>query len=104
MVFNGRPDFSEKRIRKRWYSSDALIENDFIDAVKRKEDRRRLDSTLLALCNVIHPILERVEINSPNGHPVCGKFQETAEEPFPGTVQIHDDDRVQFHRSDAADR
>src|SRR5437016_5118335 len=97
MIFDSRPDFRQERIRQRRDGADALVQYDLFDAMDRKENRIRLNSALLMMSDVIHPVFEGIEVDSPDRYAMRSDIQKPSEEPFPGTVKTDDDDGVQLH-------
>ena len=99
MIFDGGADFRQECIRERRNGADALVQYDLFDAMDRKENRIRLNSALLMMSDVIHPVFEGIEVDSPDGNTMRGDIQKPPEEPFSGTVKTDDDDGVQLHQS-----
>src|SRR6266480_1598428 len=97
MIFDCRTDFCQERSRQRRDGADAFVQYDLVDAMDRKENRIRLNSTLLTMSNVIHPVFERIEVDSADGYAMRGDIQKPSEEPFSGSVKTDDDDGVQLH-------
>src|SRR5437016_1533755 len=97
MILYGPADFSKKSIRQGGNCANAFIHDDFLYTVERKKHRRGLDSVFLAMCDVIHPIFESIDIDSANGYAGRSDFYKTAKEPFLRVLQIHNDDRIHLH-------
>src|SRR5437870_3615283 len=98
MLFDGRAYFRQESIRKRRNRTNAFIHDDFVDAMDRKEDRVRLNTAFFPMSDVIHPIFERIQVDSTNGNAVRSYIQQTSEKSFPGTVKTDDDDGIQLHK------
>src|SRR5712691_7851972 len=99
MFFDCRTYFRQESIRKRRNRTDTFVHDNFFDAMDRKEDRIRLNTTFFTMRDVIHPILERIEVDSTNCYAVRSYVQQTPEESLPGTVKTDDHDGIQLHRS-----
>src|SRR5262245_14951775 len=97
MILYGRANFSEKGIRQGGNCADAFVHNDFLYAVKREKNCCGLNSVFFAMCDVIHPIFECVEVDSADRYTGRCDFHKAAKEPFPRVLQIHNDDRIHFH-------
>src|SRR5262249_55204839 len=97
MLFNCRADFCQKRIRKRWKRTDAFVQDDFFDAMNRKEDSIRLNPTFFPMCDVIHPILESVQIDPAHRHSMGCDVHESSEESLSRSLKTDDDDRIKLH-------
>src|SRR5260370_39994638 len=98
MCFKRRTSFRQESSRKRRNRHDTFIHDYLFDAIDRKEDRIRLNTTFFTMRDVIHPILERIEVDSTNCYAVRSYVQQTPEESLPGTVQTDDDDGIQLHK------
>ena len=98
MIFNGGAHFGQKCIGEGRNDADTFVQYDLFNAMNGKEDRVRLDAGFFSICNMVHPILERIEIDSTDCYPVGGDIQQTTEESFSWTVKTHYYDGIQLHR------
>ena len=75
MVFDCGPDLRQESIRKGWNGANTLIQYYFFDPMDREEDRVWLNSTFFTMSDVVHPVVERIEINSPDRYSVRRDIQ-----------------------------
>ena len=76
---------------------DAFVQNYFFDPVNWKKNRCRLYAALFTLCDVIHPVVKRVQVDAADRDSIGGYLQQPAEESLSWRLQVDDNYRVEFH-------